>query len=296
MYCSKEKREGAALGNEGLVAFTEFLLSLHEENNVEDAYPLEMEVSLALHPVVTENIVRLLTPFLSVKDLVMLAGVNSSFRRWALSAPVWRPHVLPRLQLFPDSIALLWGYSNTEKRLRYERKEKKVTWVDVYRKLYRWPQVGMVFEVKDTYEFWSVARVHARLGENLFLIHYEGWSEAWTVWYHKYHDRAIIRALTKECPGIGGAGSYKNEEDWQSYHAQVLNRLVTDAEKDPTTGYLTSHWIAPTARTGIQQSYPYHEQETQFTCVIQDEAKWLKQQKAKPFRACHTVVVENCIQ
>lgn len=69
------------------------------------------------------------------------------------------------------------------------------------------PRVGEVFEVRDSYENWAVARVFAKFDQDRFLIHFEGWGESWYFYLHRQRDADRIRPLTHDCPGLGSAVS-----------------------------------------------------------------------------------------
>lgn len=120
------------------------------------------------------------------------------------------------------------------------------------------PLVGTAIEVRDTHGIWSTARVIMpvidRVHGPLLLVHFEGWSASWLMWFSPVDERDRFRVLSL-CPGIGSRGNV-DQGFFDEMLRLSLNRIQSGFRWPQTSGhertkpFLTTNTYVPSFQGG----------------------------------------------
>lgn len=186
--------------------------------------PLQEFIQLA-------DVVRVVVGMLDVRAMCRLACVSSHWNRL----------------ICRDGSTDEMAWRERAKEIGLAEEPAGATWLSAVRD--GWSlRIGDCFEVVDTYDIASVARVMAKVESTigpLLLFHFEGWSEVWFMWVHRVHDRDRIRPLTPRLPGIGPSLRYSEQSFNEKLAYAQANIRAEVSVWAPTRGRPQGTWPWP---------------------------------------------------
>eukprot|EP01052_Picozoa_sp_SAG31_P020404 SAG31_NODE_1532_length_7990_cov_8.692941_2_plen_272_part_00 len=101
------------------------------------------------------------------------------------------------------------------------------------------------------------------LSSDVFLIQFEGWNTNWQLWLHRSLDRARVRGLGADCPGLGSAGACSRvdfSQMQQQAEAGVLSALKQKSARsshEVETVEVPCGWSTSGCRCGPKAVVPH---------------------------------------